>query len=221
MDPCCPPLCGGGNPSFRSARQLARWSVRRGGPAAAPLPEPAALPLPRQLPTALCFPLAGARLSLGGRCGARYPGRRPVTAPHVTPGAINSGPGRICRAGAAGGRAPRVSGAARPARPAHGGGGEPSGAGEPGGGAGGTLRTLGDPAPPRGGSTLVSGWEAPLTPGSRRALSPSGGPSLPISVLPQSWEATAPKPSATSPIIRGSHVRKDPFLSEVRMIQTP
>lgn len=120
---------------------------------------------------------AGA-LSLGSRCGSRCEsGRPPVTAPHVTPGAINSW--------AAGAQHPPGAGAAaegargsRPGRPAHGGGRTPVGAGEPGCGRRGPgLEDTPGPYPLLGWALYgmaapwtagweAPGWEAPLRSGS-------------------------------------------------------
>lgn len=108
------------------------------------------------------FPAGRARLSLGGRCGARYPGCPPVTAPHVTPGAINSQPGReqqSRRCGRArpglGRSAARRAGAWRRRRASPRARVSQEGSGRDPPDPRGTL------ALPRGGGALVSGWDAP------------------------------------------------------------
>lgn len=131
---------------------------------------PFLLPLPLLAAAFVCP--AGA-LSLGSRCGSRCEsGRPPVTAPHVTPGAINSW--------AAGAQHPPGAGAAaegargsRPGRPAHGGGRTPVGAGEPGCGRRGPgLEDTPEPYPLLGWALYGmvapwrAGWEAPLRSGS-------------------------------------------------------
>lgn len=122
------------------------------------------LPLPPSSSSAgRAFVCPAGALSLGSRCGSRCEsGRPPVTAPHVTPGAINSwAAGRPASARSrrrCGGRALRGS---RPGRPAHGGSRTPVGAGEPGCGRRGPgLEDTPGPYPYRDGPYI--GMAAPL-----------------------------------------------------------